>query len=148
VTVVRDGEPQIYTALATIRNGYLQGQWQRVQMFLVFNTVAFPLVFGTTQPEEVKFFISVVGLCIHAIILQATLRADIWIKFLDARMIELEGLDPDDASGIRIQVFSHPDFTVKRHSRFASRRSFGIVGLIVATIWVWQTIRYAYTFVH
>ncbi len=135
---MRDGEPQIYTSLATMRNGYMITQWQRVQMFLVFNTVALPLVFGTTQTEGVKFLISMVGMFIHGILLQATLRADNWIKYLDARMIELEALDADDANAVRVKVFSHPDFATKRHSWLASRRFFGFFGLFVTSVWVWQ----------
>lgn len=145
---MRDGEPQIYTSLATMRNGYMTTQWQRVQMFLVFNTVALPIVFGTAQPEQVKFLISAVGLGIHVIILQATLRADNWIKYLDERMIELERLDPEkeNANNPRVRVFSHPDFDTKRNSWLASRRSFGLAGLIIAGIWIWQTASHAPVF--
>jgi len=125
-----------------MRNGYLQGQWQRVQMFLVFNTVALPLIFGTVQPEQVKLIICVVGLGIHMVILQATLRADGWIQFLDARMINLEQLDDEDPSGVRVKVFSHPDFAGKRYSWLASRKAFGFFGLAVSAVWVWQSIHY------
>lgn len=139
---MRDGEPQIYTSLATLRNGYMQTQWQRVQMFLVFNTVALPLVFGTTQLDQVKLFVSAVGLGMHGVILQATLRADNWIKFLDERMVELEGFDQEDPNAVRVKVFSHVDFAGKRHSMFASRRIFGLFGLLVSAIWIWETIHY------
>lgn len=139
---MRDGEPQIYTSLTTLRNGYMQTQWQRVQMFLVFNTVALPLIFGTTQPDQVKMFVSLVGLGMHVVILQATLRADSWIKYLDERLVEFEQLDGEDPNSVRVKVFSHPDFDEKRHSWLASRRIFGIFGLLISAIWIWQTIRY------
>lgn len=139
---MRDGEPQVYTALATLRNGYMQTQWARVQMFLVFNTVALPLVFGINSPDQVKMFISFVGFGMHGVILQSTLRADSWIKYLDARMIELEQLDQKGAHSIRVLVFSHADFARKRHSWVASRRTFGLFGLAISVIWVLQSLHY------
>src|SRR6266404_2734767 len=105
---MNDGEPQIYTSLATLRNGYMQTQWQRVQMFLVFNTIALPLIFGVAQPNQVKLIICVVGLGIHMVILQATLRADGWLSYLDSRLAELEQLDGENTNSIRVKVFSHP----------------------------------------
>lgn len=135
---MRDGEPQIYTSLATMRNGYMVTQWQRVQMFLVFNTVAIPLVLGSTANEEIKLFVSVAGMLVHWVVLHGTLRADNWIKYLDARMIELEGLDITNDASVRVQVFSHPDFTARRHSWLASRRFFGLVGLSAFVFWIWQ----------
>ncbi len=148
---MRDGEPQIYTSLATLRNGYMQTQWSRVQMFLVFNTIALPLVFGivqTTQPELVRFVISLVGACMHLVLLNATLRADNWIKYLDDRMTELEQLDREDQNGVRVFVFSHQDFTTMRHSWFASRRLFGIIGLAVAVTWLEESVRHGYILFH
>lgn len=140
---MRNGEPNIYAALATLRNGYMQMQWGRVQMFLVFNMIAFPLVFGEGQLDRVKLIISIVGASGHLFLLQATLRADGWIKFLDARMRELERLDEGDPNSSRVPVFNHRTFSSIRGSWFASRRAFAIGGIIVGGIWVWQTFRYA-----
>ena len=145
---MRDGEPQIYSAVATMRNGYTQMQWTRVQMFLVFNTVALPLVFGTTQTEGVQFLISVVAVVIHGILLIATTRADRWIDYLDSRMSELEGLDLEDQSGIRVAVFNRPEFRTMRHGLFASRRVFGLVGVLIAILWMWQSISHIHAIFH
>ncbi len=150
---MRDGEPQIYTSLATLRNGYMQTQWSRVQMFLVFNTIALPLVFGivqTTQPELLRFVISVVGAWMHVVLLNSTLRADNWIKYLDERMVELEQLDHEDQNlnGVRVHPFSHQDFATIRHSWSASRRLFGIVGLAIAGLWIEEAIRHGYILFH
>jgi hypothetical protein len=148
---MRDGEPQIYTSLATLRNGYMQTQWGRVQMFLVFNTIALPLVFGvvqTKQPELVRFVISVVGSCMHVVLLNATLRADNWIKYLDQQLVALERLDQEDPNGVRVLPFSNPDFGEIRHSWFASRRLFGVIGLAVATLWIEEAVRHSYLLFH
>lgn len=133
---MRDGEPQIYAALATMRNGYMQTQWQRVQMLLTFNTVAFPLVFGVIQVEgTLKVIVSIVGLLVHVIIMQGVSRATSWIGFLDERLIELETLDDESDSGIRVRAFSHPKFGQARNHVFASRRLFVPFGLGVTCFW-------------
>ncbi|OGZ43559.1 MAG: hypothetical protein A3J55_01445 [Candidatus Ryanbacteria bacterium RIFCSPHIGHO2_02_FULL_45_17b] len=67
----------MFIGLSTLRNGYMQMQWSRVQMFLVFNTIALPIVLGTGQPEVVKFFISLVAVPIHLLLLNAVLRANV-----------------------------------------------------------------------
>lgn len=137
---MRDGEPNVYGAVATMRNGYLQGQWQRVQMFLVFNTVAIPLVLGTTSTDAIKLFISVAAVVVHLAVMHSTLRADYWLKFFDERMVEFERLDADNESGIRVKMFSHPGFDTRRHSLLASRRFFGFVGIAALVFWIWQFI--------
>jgi hypothetical protein len=137
---MRDGEPNIYGALVTIRNGYVQGQWQRVQMFLVFNTVAIPLVLATGTSDKIKLVIDVAAVIIHLAIMQATLRADTWLEFFDVRMVELENLDANDVAGVRVRVFSHPDFTSRRRTWLASRKSFGLIGIITLLFWIWQSL--------
>jgi hypothetical protein len=66
--------------------------------------------------------------------------ADTWLEFFDARMIDLEGLDANDDSGTRVRVFSHPDFIARRHTWFASRRFFGLIGITALIFWIWQFI--------
>jgi hypothetical protein len=145
---MRDGEPNIYGALATMRNGYTQMQWTRVQMFLVFNTVALPLVFGTAQSETVKLIISVVAVGIHAILFIATKRADNWIDYMDARMAELERLDAETETEIRVFVFNRPQFGSMRNNPLASRKVFGFFGLLLAATWIWQSISHIHVFFH
>jgi hypothetical protein len=86
---MRNGEPQIYTALATIRNGYVQSQWQRVQMFLTFNTIALPVVMATEQGPKISALVSVAGVLVHLILLQGTARANKWIERIDERLRQL-----------------------------------------------------------
>jgi hypothetical protein len=140
---MRDGEPNMYTALATMRNGYMQMQWSRVQMFLVFNTVALPLVFGTGQNDIVKLFVSTVGVGMHVLLLMATGRAEMWISYIDTRLSALERLDWDNVNAVRVRVFSHVDFEAKRAGAFASRKIFGSLGATVMIVWLWQAIHFA-----
>lgn len=141
---MRDGEPNMYTALATMRNGYMQMQWSRVQMFLVFNTVALPIVFGTGQNPNVKFLVSLVAVGMHVLMLMATYRAELWIQFIDNRLSTLEKQDWDSDQGVRVRVFSHTRFEEQRNSAFASRKIFGWLGLAVMLLWVWQALPFTF----
>src|SRR3989344_8411660 len=132
-----DGEPSMFIGLATLRNGYMQMQWSRVQMFLLFNTVALPLVFGSGQTEIVKFVISGVGVLIHILLLNAVMRANDWIAFFDEKLFQFEQLDQDDQNSTRVFVFSDPRFSKKRSSLFASRRLFALI-----VIWTREAIRH------
>ena len=134
---MRDGEPSMFIGLATLRNGYMQMQWSRVQMFLLFNTVALPLVFGSGQTEIVKFVISGVGVLIHILLLNAVMRANDWIAFFDEKLFQFEQLDQDDQNSTRVFVFSDPRFSKKRSSLFASRRLFALI-----VIWTREVIRH------
>lgn len=62
---MRDGEPNMYTALSTLRNGQTQLQWSRIQMLLVFNMVAMPITTGGSQSEPAKLVLSMVGMIAH-----------------------------------------------------------------------------------
>ncbi len=139
---MRDGEPSMYIGLATLRNGYMQMQWSRVQMFLLFNTVALPVVFGSGQAEIVKFVISVIGALVHALLLNAVMRASGWIKLLDGKLFLLEQLDQDDQNSIRVFIFSDPQFSEKRSSLLASRIIFSIIGIGTTVLWIWETIQH------
>ena len=134
---MRDGEPSMFIGLATLRNGYMQMQWSRVQMFLLFNTVALPLVFGSGQTEIVKFVISGVGILTHLLLLNAVMRANDWIAFFDEKLFQFEQLDQDDQNSTRVFVFSDPRFSKKRSSLFASRRLFALI-----VIWTREVIRH------
>lgn len=140
---MRDGEPNMYTALATMRNGYMQMQWSRVQMFIVFNTVAIPLVYGTGQSSAVKFLIAMVAVGMHVLMLGATYRAEMWIKHIDSRLASLEKLDWADQQGVRVRVFAHVEFGEQRNSAFASRKIFGLLGTGIMVLWLGQVIQLA-----
>lgn len=141
---MRNGEPNIYGALAALRSGQTLVQWNRMQMVAVFNSIALPIVIGTGQPEIVKFVISAAGLALHIGILVASRRGDKWIKYWDARMVELENLDQkgDSETGTRVRVFSRPDFQTMRGVGLTSRRIFAFFGVLVTLLWVEETARH------
>lgn len=140
---MRDGEPNVYAALATLRNGYLQMQWSRVQMSAVFNTVALPLLFGAQQSDYTKLSLCGVAVGLHLLVMQAVIRADQWITFLDDKMAALEKADWDNSNSIRVKIFSHREFHEKRQSFFASRRMFGLLGILVGVVWLWNLVKFA-----
>lgn len=147
---MRDGEPNIYIALATIRNGYIQLQWSRVQSYLVFNIVALPLVFGTGQVENVKFILCLIGIVFHTFIPLAVLRGERWTRYWNKKMAELERLDQQAAnkSGSRVLVFSDPRFEAMRTSRIASRKIFAPIAIALEVIWIEEAVRHGLLLVH
>lgn len=143
---MRNGEPQIYTALATLRNGQAQMSWSKIQLFLAFNTIAAPLVLGAGQPDSLKLIISVAALVVHFAIIISALRGDYWQRYWEERMAELEELAAADQSdaGSRVRVFSHRDFRKVRYSGLASRKLFGPICIFVTAGWLEESIRHAY----
>ena len=130
---MRNGEPNIYVALATLRGVQTRVQWSRIQMAAVFNTIALPLVFGLDQPELTRFVISVAGFALHVAFLVAARRGDRWVAYWDARMVELERLDQKERSKsvTRVAVFSRPAFKIMRGTGLTSRRIFGFIGIVI-----------------
>lgn len=140
----------MYMAVAVLRNGQTQLQWSRIQIFLVFNTVALPVVLGTGQPTAVKFALSAVGLAIHLVLLVAALRGNAWLTYWDERMAELERVDQEQETmdAPRVPVFSDTGFREKRHSRVASRWFFGPFGIIALIFWLEEVVRYCIFYFH
>jgi len=101
-----------------------------------------PLVFGSGQIEAVKFVISLIGALVHVLLLNAVIRANGWIRILDEKLFQLEQLDKDDPNGIRVFVFSDPDFAKKRNSLLASRVIFSIIGFGVIILWIEEVVRH------
>ncbi len=143
---MRNGEPGMFIGLSTLRNGYMQMQWSRVQMFLVFNTVVLPIVFGTDQSEAVKLVISIVGVASHVLLLNAVLRANGWTNLIDRTLVQLENLDKESEDGVRVSFFSSADFQKARKSWFASRLVFGTIGIAVIVLWIEESIRHGLLF--
>jgi len=140
---MRDGEPNIYGGLATIRNGYMQMQWSRTQMYLVFNTVALPVEFGDKTEANVRLIVAIAGLIVSTCIPIAVARGERWTKFFNEKMAELERLDRSENNGSRASIFSDPIFESIRKSRLASRKVFTPVAVLVSTVWFVQAARYA-----
>src|SRR5580692_1912246 len=133
---MRNGEPNVYSGLATIRNGYMQMQWSLTQMYLVFNTVALPVVFGERTETNVRLIVAIAGLVVSTSIPLAVARGERWMRFFNEKMAKLELLDKSDGNGNRVSVFSDPDFEVIRNSRLAPRRIFGPILVLVSFVWL------------
>lgn len=145
---MQDGEPNVYAAIATLRNGYVQGQWSRLQMFLTFNAIAIPIVIGTKQTELVNLLLSVAGVLVHYAVLLGAIRANDWIKYWDKKLKELEELDINsENSKVRVAIFSDPDFGSKRQSKWATRFSFIPLAILVVGFWVTTLLYNAYLLV-
>lgn len=141
---VQNGEPNIYTAIATLYNGRLQLQWQRVQVLFGFNAIAFPATFIASQPSKIKFLISLIGLVVHVGIFVASRQATRWIAYFEKKLTELEQLDQAEPMSVqrsRITIFSDLEATeINRYpATFAYRWPFGI-GIF---LWLCLTIWYA-----
>jgi hypothetical protein len=140
---MRDGEPNVYGGLATVRNGYMQMQWSRTQMYLVFNTVALPVSFGTNTEGTIKLIVAIAGLIVSLCIPVAVARGERWTKFFNQKMAELEQLDGQDG-GVRVAIFSDPTFESIRTSRLASRKVFMPIAILVSVAWFAQVVIYSF----
>ncbi|MDR3571982.1 MAG: hypothetical protein P4L81_07425 [Candidatus Pacebacteria bacterium] len=83
-----------------------------MQAFLVFNSVALPIAFGSHQNESVKLLISVFGFFMHLGLVFAAIHSIDLLQFWDDRLAELERLDEESEteSGSRVAIFSHQNF--------------------------------------
>lgn len=107
---MRNEEPSMYGAIATLRNGEATLRWTSMQIFLLFNSVAIPLL---TRPEfdsRAKIALSAVGAALSIIWFLVTIRAQQWMMFWNESMRRLEVLDVNHtdppASQPRVLVFS------------------------------------------
>ena len=143
---MRNGEPQIYTSLATLRNGYMLTQWARVQMLLVFNTIAIPIILGTEASTAMKLALSGMGFVGHFALFVAAVRSNGWIRYWDRRMAELERLDQEEgnASGTRVRVFDPPEFNSRRRRGITSRRVLAPIGIFFLLLWLFASVRHTF----
>jgi hypothetical protein len=139
---MQNAEPNMYGALATIRNGYMQMQWSRAQMYLVFNTIALPLIFASDTEANVKLVLGIVGMWVTIFIPIAIYRGNVWSKFFNEKMAQLELLDEDGDKATRVLVFSDPRFISIASKRFASRKLFVPLAIVLTSIWLEETVRH------
>lgn len=137
---MQNGEPNVYTGIANIRNGYMQMQWSRTQMYLVFNTVALPTVLGSTN-SATKAILACAGLVVSTCIPIAVARGNQWMEYFSKKLSAMEILEsgcPGDDTRIRVPVFSDPEFERIRGGKFASRKVFLPLAVFVDCIWLFQ----------
>jgi hypothetical protein len=140
---LQNSEPNIYGALATIRNGYMQMQWSRVQMYLVFNTLALPLVFRPETEPNTALIVGIVGVIVSLFIPVAIYRGNWWSKYFSNKMAELEALDSKDEKCPRVTVFNNDVYRSFSKKRYSSRKMFAPVAVILLAMWIWVTARQA-----
>ncbi len=104
---MQNGEPNIYSGLATLRNGESTLRWQRAGMFLAFNVVAWPIEFDPTFSGEFHFVLSIVGFVLSMAWITLNARAQSMMQFWDTKLSELELLDTG-TNEARVKVFSDP----------------------------------------
>lgn len=136
---MQNGEPSIYVGLATLRNGQVNRRWQRLQMLLVFNMIAIPIVLGTAN-VELKAALCHVGYVIHGAILVASWRGERWNRLWSRKMGGLERLDQSGRSGdkkSRVSVFSSPEYTKLQRSATQFTKGAYIFAGMVVIAWMW-----------
>lgn len=123
---VRDGEPNMYGGIASLLAGHETGLRTYATAFLTFNVIAFPVVFGSNQPEAVKLGVSIIGAVVHPTLLNLALRELRWVRTLRQRLHRLELLDQGDASGVRERLFS--DLNIVRP---VGRTNVGVLAVLI-----------------
>jgi hypothetical protein len=119
---MQNGEPQIYTSVATLRNAQIQLQWSFFQLFFVFNSAGLSVLLSDKQiDEEIKLFLTIVGLLTHAGLIFASYRAITWLDYYDSKLARLEKLDQEasDRASNRIEVFSDYEFGDRKGGKLA-----------------------------
>ncbi|HVS79982.1 MAG TPA: hypothetical protein VHF05_03295 [Candidatus Paceibacterota bacterium] len=87
-----------------------------MQAFLVFNSVAIPIAFGSSQQETVKILISVIGFFVHVGLSITVWQAIRWIRYLDDALADFEQLDTEvnSVAAVRVAIFSNVIFEQRR----------------------------------
>jgi hypothetical protein len=140
---MQNAEPQIYNGVATTRNGYMQMQWARAQMYLVFNTVGLPITFNPGVDSHIKLALCIIGITITLCIPYAIWRGQVWMRFFNGKLAELELLDAENESAPRVNVFSDPAFEDIANRRVSSRYLFIAVSVILTGTWIVETFQNA-----
>ncbi|RJQ34795.1 hypothetical protein C4568_01975 [Candidatus Parcubacteria bacterium] len=111
---MRDGEPNMYMALATLRNGQAQRRWQRIQMMLAFDTIATPIMFSTVDIKT-RITLSLVGFAIHVALIIAAMNGEQSVRLYSDKLAEIEQLDQEKSvtndARPRVQVFSGAEYS-------------------------------------
>lgn len=128
---MRNSEPNLYSALVSIRNVYVQTRWTQAQMVIVFHTVTIPIVVIPTTDQVLKFIVSCIGVLITSVGFSAIRNVIKRIDFLDCRLAELERLDAKSEYALRVSVFNSPKFREINHKG----RKLEIFILILIIFW-------------
>jgi hypothetical protein len=114
--IMRNFEPNLYGALVSVRNVYVQTQWTQAQIAVVLHTVALPVVFIPTTDPATKLVVSVVGLIVTFIGFFAITDVVNRINFIDCRLADMERLDTNSEDASRVLVFANNKYKVLSHN--------------------------------
>jgi hypothetical protein len=142
--VMKHSEPNMYAAVAAVRNVYVQAQWSRAQIGLIFNTIAFPLIFNPSTDALLRFVISIVGVVLTMVLAIAIKRGSAWLDFYEKKLAQLEQLDCGSENAPRITIFADPIFTSISKRRLASRKIGSFVSFALIAFWFWEAVRHGY----
>jgi hypothetical protein len=134
---MQDGEPNMYTGLCTLLNGQVQRRWQRVQMLMVFNSIAIPTVFTTTS-SLLKLLLCLTRFSLHLVITNAAKRGERWVGFWIRKLEELEKTDQEQSAGekrSRVSVFTDVEYQRLRAKAVHRTRTTVAYGFALAVVW-------------
>jgi hypothetical protein len=141
---MQNGEPQVYTSLATLRNAQVQLQWSFFQLLFIFNSAALSVGFSNRIDETLKVVLAWTALLVQFGLYFASSRAIHWLDYYDYdnKLAALENLDQEDATNrSRVSVFSTDEFHDKKGSWWA-RRGYLLVYALGIIVWLRLTIYY------
>jgi hypothetical protein len=143
---MRGEEPNMYGAIATIRNGEATLRWTRMQVFLFFNSIAIPVLTRTELGEGGKLALSAVGLAMCLIWFMVTMRAQELLDFWDEsmRLLELVDINQQDPkkSQPRVLVFSSRRYRLLNDEWMSFH--FILYGITVVAMFVWASLLLSY----
>jgi hypothetical protein len=140
-----DSRPNLYGAIATLQSGLRANTWSVAQMYLVFQTVALPLVFSPDTNIITKFIISLGGFGVSILLPMVIFR---WIRrvlFLSGKLTEIEQSCNDRfENGFNVKVFSSMEYRSmsRKLSLLHVISAFGAIIMIL--LWTQQAIRHGY----
>jgi len=119
-----------------------------MQIFLIFNSIALPVL---TRPEldiKAKTIISIVGLALSMVWFLVTIRAEQWIHFWNGAMRRLELLDFDrrrqDTDAPRVAVFSSLGFRTLSEEWVTVHRILLGVTFVAMAVWLWLLLYFSF----
>lgn len=128
----------MYSSCATMQSGLRAALWNAAQMYLVFQTVALPLVFNPGTDTVVKFVICLGGIAVSVTIPIVARRWTIRMQFFIKKLAEIE--ETHDSTS-KILVFASPDYEFMRTFivPVSTMMRIGIIGVLF--FWLEEAIR-------
>lgn len=147
---MRNGEPNVYGALATMRNAEAQMQWSRAQLFISLNAVGLPVVAQIGTVTSFSAILATVGCLINITWFLIAWRAESWTQYWHERMAQLEELDAgqedDNSPQLRIRVFAGEDIEKVRRSGIRSFHLLLLLAFLAFLGWLYVLVAHTMRF--